>query len=152
MQKRSVDTIRSIGLIAVLIGAVASCGAASGAPVRSGACTGVYWRTLRDGTQTCPSSHSLLADVTLRNLSWSSWGGAVASGRGGYAHTVYPNGHIGFYVVPATVRLSRPRVCSDGVRIYSYFEFSTFSPRTHRRIDHAAWPIPCDGETGGGNG
>jgi hypothetical protein len=115
-------------------------------------CSGIYWRTLRNGPQICPGFHGLLADVSLRRLKWSSWGGGEANGSGYYAHTVFPNSHLAYYLSPVTIRLSRPKLCRDGVRIYSYFEYTDYAPRSHRRVSRAAWPIPCNGETGGGNG
>jgi hypothetical protein len=129
-------------------------GAAARKPPRAGvrSCSRIYWRTLRDGSQICPSGHGLLADVSLRNLVWSSWGGGEARGTGLYAHTVCHKNHLGYYLAPVTVRLSRPARCPDGVRVYGHFEYSEYSPHRHRRVQHAGWPIPCSGETGGGNG
>jgi hypothetical protein len=115
-------------------------------------CAGIYWRTIRNGPQLCPRKHSLLADVSLVRLRWSSWGGSVANAIGYSAHTVFPNNHLSYELTSVAIRLSRPRTCSDHVRIYSYYEATDYSKRGHRRTGHGGYAITCKGEAGGGNG
>jgi hypothetical protein len=110
-------------------------------------CSGIYWRTHRDGAQLCPSDHGLLADVSLRRLRWSSWGGPRADARGFKAHTVFPNGHLAYSLLPVTLRLTQPKRCADGVRIYGYVEMTEYTP-SHRRTGTAGWAISCSGKTG----
>ena len=116
-------------------------------------CSGITWRTLRDGSEVCPVNHGLIADVRLVRLRWSSWGAPVARATGFSAHTVYPNNRCcAFALTPATVRLSQPRSCPDGVRIYSRFQLTVYTRDKSRVTMRLAYPIPCNGITGGGNG
>lgn len=116
-------------------------------------CSGISWRTLRDGPQICPDRHSLIADVALVRLRWSSWGGAAAQATGFSAHTVYPNNRCcAFALSPAVVRLSLPRTCPDGLRIYSRFQLTVYNRAKSRVTMRLAYTIPCNGMTGGGNG
>ncbi len=123
--------------------------AASGATAQP-RCSGVVWRTLRDGTQTCPRTHSLIADYGLVRLRWSAWGGADARADGYLM--CGGSGCAGTHPRSVRVKLSRRERCPDGVEIYARYD-SWFYAR-HRRslVGHTGYRIPCDGMTGGGNG
>ena len=45
-------------------------------------CAQVHWRTSRDHDQRCPSSHSVLADISYTNLHWTKWTPTRADGHG----------------------------------------------------------------------
>jgi hypothetical protein len=115
-------------------------------------CSGIAWHTLRDGTQYCPQSHGVLADVNWIRLSWSSWGGAVAVGRGYSAHDIFPDGRLSQYLRPIRLRLFSPRRCSAQLRIYSEITVTAYSHTGGTVVSHSTSSIPCNGETGGGNG
>jgi hypothetical protein len=124
----------------------------AGEPPRPAAerhCAGIYWRTHRDGAQLCPRTHSLFFDSELAHLRWSSWGGSVARATG-YLRCV---GLFcqGTYPERVSVKLSRPRRCPDGTRIYSRYEESSFLARTGQGPT-TGWGIRCSGETGGAGG
>jgi len=77
----------------------------------------------------------------------------VARASGFSAHTVYPNNRCCAYALsPATVQLSQPRTCPDGVRIYSRFQLRVYNRTNSRVTMRVSYAIPCDGMTGGGNG
>jgi hypothetical protein len=44
-------------------------------------CADVYWRSLRNGDQRCPYTHSILSDVYWR-IRWHSWSNSTAYGIG----------------------------------------------------------------------
>jgi hypothetical protein len=137
----------------VLLGASADRVAlASAARAASAHCSGIRWRTLHDGTQTCPRQHSLESGKVLGRLSWSSWGGSTATASGYLSRTIYQRKlpHRVYELDPATVRLSRAYTCGH-VRIYSYFEMTVYSKSGHHQVEHAAYPISCSGKTNGGN-
>jgi hypothetical protein len=115
-------------------------------------CAEVYWRTRRDGAQLCPATHSLVADLSLVRLRWSSWGSSTAKASGFIAHTVFPKNHLAYSLSPVSVRLSQPKRCPDGMRIYSRYDLITYTRRGHRRIGRDGYGIRCNGETGGGGG
>jgi hypothetical protein len=155
--------IRSRSLAVTGLAAMAATGAllsvsadrvavASEARAASAHCSGIHWRTLHDGTQTCPSQHNLNSGKILGRLSWSSWGGSTAEAKGYLARTIFQRKlpHRVYELQPATVRLSRAYTCGH-VRIYSYFEMTVYSKRGHHQVEHAAYPISCNGKTGGGN-
>jgi|SRR5450759_1314097 len=115
-------------------------------------CRGIAWHTLRDGTQYCPSTHGVLADVQWVKLTWSSWGGPVANGRGYQAHDIFPNGILEEELTPIGIRLSGPKQCPRRRRIYSWITVTYYAESEINMAGRESRHIPCNGETGGGNG
>jgi hypothetical protein len=116
-------------------------------------CRGIAWHTLRDGTQYCPSTHSMLSDVGWVKLTWSSWGGPIANGRGYEDHRNYTPDGIRFEeLTPIGIRLSGPKQCSRRLRIYSWITVTYYEASEGRNAGRESRHIPCNGETGGGNG
>jgi hypothetical protein len=155
--------IRARSLAATGLAAVAAAGAllaasadrvaiASAARAASAHCSGISWRTLRDGTQICPRQHNLNSGKVLGRLSWSSWGGSTAQASGYLARTIFQHKlpHRVYELQPATVRLSRAYACGR-VRIYSYFEMTVYSKRGHHQLEHTGYAITCSGKTNAGN-
>jgi hypothetical protein len=133
--------------------AMASAGGAADRATRN--CTHVLWRTLRDGSQVCPRSHSLEADRELIHLAWASWGGSEARASGEYA---CDGSACEFGPQPVSVLLSHPIRCPGDIRIYSE-EAIVFSkpgsrsaPWPQSEFIDASWRIPCKGTSGGAGG
>jgi hypothetical protein len=141
---------RSIAVVILAIAVLLS--ALTGVASARRNCSGIAWHTLRDGTQYCPRTHGLLADVNWIDLSWSSWGGTVATGHGYSAHDIFPNGHLAEYLSPIRIRLFDPKQCSAHLRVYSEITVSRYSHTGQKLLSRETRPIPCSGETGGGNG
>jgi hypothetical protein len=137
------------GIVSLLLSTSAAVTATAGAAPD---CGGVAWHTIRDGTQYCPRTHSVLADVNWVELSWSSWGGAVAIGRGYSAHDIFPHGRLSHYLTPIRIRLAAPRQCPHHLQVYSEITVSLYSHAGTRLVSRYTRSIPCSGETGGGNG
>jgi hypothetical protein len=112
-------------------------------------CSGIAWYTLRDGAQFCPRRHSLLADVSLIDLSWSAWGISGAKGHGFEAHEIMPGEST---LLPVGIHLSGSKTCPKGLRIYSQATITVYASHDRRVLSHETSAIPCNGETGGGNG
>jgi hypothetical protein len=85
-------------------------------------CAPVYWRTGRDGDQRCPSSHSIIADLSYADLHWTDWTSSEANAHGDdLQFDDAPGPRPGSVVQALTIKLSRVRRCSDGRRIYTRF-------------------------------
>jgi hypothetical protein len=114
----------------------------------SAACGQVEWRTLWDGRQRCPRSHSVLSDWSWQRLRWTTWNGSRAAGHGTAAHrsgtTVDERDRI-------EIELFRVRRCSDGKRIYTRIKVTWHYPDT---VGHLSWPYYCTPRlvNGGGGG
>ena len=145
-------------IVAALSLAVNGAGA-SASPDRGGVgsshrCGHVYWRSVRNGDQICPQTHSVLADVAWIKLRWTRWGRSEAVGHGLQVH--YYTGTQIDMRNPIRIRLSRSVQCADGRTIYSQIHVVEYSSN-HRRVIHRyAWSYACDprltssGEGGGG--
>src|SRR5437764_11730231 len=84
-------------------------------------CSGAVWRTFRDGTQVCPRYHSLISDYALTRLRWRAWNAGEARATG-YVSCVHHSYCRGMRPQRVSIKLSRARVCPDGVQIYSRYE------------------------------
>ena len=158
--RRRLDSVRQcVGAAVAITALAASLHAASGvASVDKGSrsagstrarCRGIYWRTMRDGSQICPRSHSLLADRAFSALRWSSWSSSGARARGYYICT--DSACYGQLLAHVLVKLSKVHRCPDGVRIFTRFD-AYFSPRAPETGAHWGWRIACNGTAGGGGG
>src|ERR1700677_2112865 len=79
------------------------------------ACAPVYWRTERDGDQRCPSSHSVLAEISYTDLHWTMWTRTQADGYGDVlALDAVPGPRPGSTVQAFEIKLTHVRHCSDG--------------------------------------
>jgi hypothetical protein len=87
------------------------------------ACAHTFWRTLRNGDQRCPRTHSLLSDVYWTNLHWTQWTASKAVGHGSQVDADAICGGMPFRcrneTNPIRITLTRPKLCADGKRIYS---------------------------------
>jgi hypothetical protein len=95
-------------------------------------CAAVYWRSLRNGDQRCPYTHSILSDVYWR-LHWHSWNSSTAYGIGvwvGRNAICNPHG-CRDQRAPLRVRLTRPRDCPDGTTIFTRISsIGSYAPLT----------------------
>jgi hypothetical protein len=107
-------------------------------------CQQIVWRSLRDGDQVCPTSHSILADVSWIELRWTRWGSTDADGSGVAVH--YSTGARIDMRTPIHIRLYRVRACLDGARIYT--RITLMQPKQ----SDATWTYSCGGSGGGGGG
>ena len=87
--RRVTTTWILVGLLLAIGGAGASASPAQRSFRASRGCGEVYWRSLRDGDQLCPSAHSMLADVDWIDLRWTRWGRDGALGHGLQVHYNY---------------------------------------------------------------
>ena len=91
--------------------------------VHGGSCARVFWRSVRDGNQRCPVTHSILSDIYWSRLHWTRWSEQQASGYGYQVHRQALC--TGAPLVcrdqlnPIDIHLSRPKVCPSGDRIWS---------------------------------
>jgi hypothetical protein len=102
-------------------------------------CGGTYWRSLRDGDQRCPRTHSVLSDWTWSNLRWSKWNAGAATGNGTAVH------HSGYQVDerdPIQILLYRPKVCGDGTRIWTRISVVWHYP-SPPGTQHYTWSYYC---------
>lgn len=114
--------------------------------VHGGACSGVFWRSLRDGDQRCPRTHSLVSDIYWNDLRWTSWGPNSASGYGQQVHRLgvcvgQPLRCHNSYN-PIWVHLYNPIRCPSGRRIYAVIDVTELS-RAHRVTSFDRWPYWC---------
>ena len=125
-------------IVAALAGAALLCLALSAVATGARHCGSVYWRSIRNGDQRCPRTHSILSDWHWANLHWSTWNTSGATGHGIAIH------HTGYQVDerdPIQIRLSRTRRCLDGRRIYTRinvtWQYATIGTRSY------SWPYHC---------
>lgn len=93
-------------------------------------CAQVYWRTGRDGTQRCPTSHSVLADISYFDLHWIKWSAARADGYGvqlAFDDGTFPDGQPASIVQALRIELSRTLRCPDGRRIYTQLNGTVYA-------------------------
>lgn len=120
----------------------------------------VYWRSVRNGDQRCPRTHSVISDLCWNKLRWTAWNAREAIGTG---REVYRNGICsGVPVrcrdtsVPLRIRLTGTKMCAGGARIYSRISAVTYSANGRRVTGRAAWSYICHGRLtsrgGGGAG
>jgi hypothetical protein len=110
-------------------------------------CFAATWRTDRDGDQNCPRSHSYLSDWNWTQLSWTVWGKLRAGGRGVAVHR---SGAQVDERDEIRIRLSQPKDCSDGTRIYTRIDVAWYYPTG---LQHYSWRYYCQpGLTPGGGG
>jgi hypothetical protein len=95
----------------------------------------IYWRSARNVPQDAvrPHVHYLLADMRYRKLRWQRWGSKVALGRGTFVWDCQISTGNGCrpLVLPMRIRLSIPKTCPDGKRIFGR---ATARPQGRARI------------------
>ena len=131
-----------------LTASAALCVALMATSTASAACGQVQWRTLRDGRQRCPRTHSFLSDWSWQGLRWSTWSGTRVVGHGTAVH------HSGTVVDERDrieIQLFRVRRCPDGNRIYTRIKVTWYYPDG---VQHLSWPYYCTPRlvNGGGAG
>jgi hypothetical protein len=111
-------------------------------------CRSVIWRSLRNGEQNCPTSHSVLADLSWIKLRWNQWNTQEAVGTGVSAH--YTGSKIDMRT-PITIRLTRVRTCQGQppARIYSHVEVTDSVDHVRQR---GGWSYDCAGRGSAGGG
>jgi len=147
----------ALGLVGPAMVSFGSVAATPAKHVRAGAvCTSkIVWRTQRNGTQICPRFHSRLAGKNWVDLRWTGWGSRVARAHGYTYDYPPPAGSVAEFS-PLDVRISDPRNCADGVRIYSRVSgtvhYRGSPPRGSHRISRFHYRIYCGGKTTSGGG
>jgi hypothetical protein len=99
--------------------------------VHGGACSRVQWRSYRDHNQRCPTSHSLLSDITWTGLHWTSWSAHQALGYDTYVHRNGVCDRVACHDQrsPIDIHLSHPTRCPDGATIWSRIDVIVRTPR-----------------------
>lgn len=151
----------AVAAVAVALGVLALGGGASAAPARAGlgapgapAFAPVALDASSLKITDCTSAVSRPAQLTLacadagislKALSWSSFGGSAAKGKGTLAiNTCTPNCADGkFLDYAATVTASEPHSCGHGVRVYNKLtmSFPARKPPSAGRLAH--WTLGC---------
>lgn len=120
-------------------------------------CAEVYWRSLRNGDQRCPYTHSILSDLYWR-LHWHSWNSSTAYGIGVWVSRnaiCNPQGQgCRDQRGPLRVRLTRPRNCPDGRTIFTRISIIAFDvgPDGRRVNSRSQWSYACIPRDGTGDG
>src|SRR5450755_2917000 len=135
MEMRDAVLTRVLRCVVLLVVAVSVCvGVASSAWARprvahrSYRCAQVYWRTSRDHDQRCPSSHSVIADISYTNLHWTNWTATRADGQGeelGFDDA--PGPRAASIVQALAIKLTRARQCPDGRWIYTRISVTIYA-------------------------
>ena len=120
MNLRKHHLIASALLAAALVIAAFAMSASAASPVKIANCPGVS----RPKTLTRPTTLTLTCgdgNTVLKAMSWSSFGGASAVGKGTFiTNTCNPNCASGKDVsYPAQVTATSPKKCKGGVSVYS---------------------------------
>ena len=109
-------------------------------------CASVYWRTGRDGDQRCPSTHSIIADLSYNDLHWTDWTNSQANAHGDVLQfDDAPGPRAGSIVQALKITLTRVRRCSDGRSIYTRLTGTLYAAQ---RIIGLNAPIPLMPATG----
>jgi len=107
--------------------------------------TGIYFFNIRQGYLESPSVLDFCSSgCEYQQITWSGWHTDVASGTGYYAPVV--SGEVqGLY--PVTLTLSEPRICGNGIRIYTRFseDYPGDVPSDFERHAESRWR--CDGQS-----
>jgi hypothetical protein len=91
-------------------------------------CSKVYWRTSRSPDQRCPSSHSVLADISYRHLHWTRWTRTHADGLGDQLAFDDASGPpAGSIVQGVAISLTHPRQCTAGRSIYTRISVTIYA-------------------------
>jgi hypothetical protein len=136
-----------LAVCGLMFGASVAAALRTAAPGSVNACARVYWRSIRNGDQRCPRSHSMLSDVSWVKLRWSSWSVAGATGRGVQVHRDAIGGGQPVRCHDQTnsikVRLSHSRWCSDARRICARIDVVEYSHDGRRVSYRVGWSYYC---------
>lgn len=156
MSRTHLRRLLLVTAVAAAIPAVSTAASTSSRPTArtSRGCARVYWRSLRNGDQRCPYTHSILSDLSWR-LHWRSWNGHSAYGVGvSVARNAICNSH-GCHDQrdPLRVRLTRPRDCPDGTTIWTRINAAGSELINGRRVESSSqWSYACTPRLGSGGG
>lgn len=130
--------VASVALVLTLVAAGAMSASAS-SPLKLTNCNKAASRP-KLLTLTCGDGNTF-----LKGLSWSSFGGATAEGKGTFVtNTCKPNCAQGKDVsYPASVKATSPRTCKGGVRVYNKLtvNFTHRKPSASGSLKH--WTLGC---------
>jgi hypothetical protein len=136
---RRISIIASCMLAAAIVIAALAMSASASAPLKITNC---------NKAQTKPKTVVLTcgdANTALKNMSWTSFGGATAAGKGTYVtNTCEPNCASGKNVsYPVTVKATGSKKCNGGVSVYGKASFTFTGAKKPGKNIQRSWTFFC---------